>query len=521
MSHAQSLPPVIERLLDPSFYPHPVEHLELIQTHVSWVVLTGPYAYKVKKPVDFGFLDFSTLEKRQHFIALELTLNRRLAPDLYLEVLPVRTDPQGNLELGGDEGDRPIVEYVLKMVQFPQSHLLDRLLSENKVEPQWIDALADRVARFHQDAPTGKAIASFGAPERVRENIRQNFEQSRHLVERGRVDAAAFDAFERWSEAFFVDHDETFRQRAERGHIRECHGDLHSGNIAVWDGNLQVFDCIEFNEPFRFIDTISDLAFLVMDLRFRGRPDLAIRVLNRYLAHTGDTEALVLLPLYESYRAHVRAKVAGFMVQGGDESQGVQAARYLEYAMQVTHPRTPRIVGIFGLSGTGKSSVAASLAEAGQAIWLRSDTIRRQVAGLELTARTNSALNHNLYAADMTAKTYAELFRQAGDVVAAGLPVIVDATFLEQEGREALHGVAKRFGVPLDWVWTDLPPHLAEERIVQRSAAGADPSEATVEVYRAQRMRFDPLQNLEDRVWRQETTQPIDADALWRRIEAG
>jgi len=301
---ALTAPPLFAALLDPACYPHPVAGVRVLETHISWVLLTGEYAYKIKKPVGLGFLDFSSLELRRHYCEEELRLNRRLAPELYLDVVEIRGTP-GAPRIGG-EG--PLLEYAVRMREFPQAALASRALASGAFGAAEVDALAALVARFHEGALRAPESERFGSPDVVLADALQNFEQLLPLV-KSAPDDRALRELRLWTKREFAARGEALAARRKQGFVRECHGDLHLRNIVLLDGRPVPFDCIEFNAELRWIDVMSEVAFLAMDLEDRGRRDLAWRFLGRYLEATGDYAGLAVLPFYLVYRALVRAKV--------------------------------------------------------------------------------------------------------------------------------------------------------------------------------------------------------------------
>lgn len=317
-----ALPALIQHMLKPGFYPHPVsEPIRLMQTHVSYVLLTGEVVYKLKKPVDFGFLDYSTLEKRRHFCQEELRLNQRGAGSLYLSVEAL-TRAGDTFEL---DGDGEPVEYAVKMRQFPQSALLSDQFEKGLLNEDKIRHLATTIAEFHSKAATSDHIRTYGTISAIRQAIDENYDQTVDFVSSGAettIDKPQtqkqFDETKVYTDEFFATRQALFQQRLDQDHIRACHGDLHLGNICDWEGNILLFDCIEFNEPFRFVDTMYDVAYIVMDLEVADRGDLAQIFLNQYVEETGDYEGLEILPLYVSRQSYVRAKVTSFML--GDPS---------------------------------------------------------------------------------------------------------------------------------------------------------------------------------------------------------
>ncbi len=308
---------VIEALKDPSSYDVDVEQIELLQTHISFVFLTGDYVYKVKKPVDFGFLDFTTLEKRRFFCEEELRLNRRLCPDIYLEVVPINASNEGVKIKGPGE----TVEYAVKMKELPQDAIMGRRLLEGKVTKGHVEEIAGLLAKFHKMAKTGEGIDEYGALPQVRANWVENFEQTSGL-RGGLLDAGDFDFVEN-AILKFMDKEATFfDSRVKEGRVRECHGDCHSGNIFILSDRICIFDAIEFNKAFSCSDVAGEVAFLAMDLEFNERPDLKDAFINRYIEQSGDEGLLALLPFYMCYRAYVRSKVASFKLGDANISAG-------------------------------------------------------------------------------------------------------------------------------------------------------------------------------------------------------
>lgn len=480
---------LIEALQNPALYPHPVEGFEVIETHISWVLLTGTYAYKLKKPVDFGFLDFSTRESRAHFCHEELRLNQRTAPQLYLEVLAVT----GSLDAPQLGGDGPVLDHVLKMRQFPQSGLLSNVLARGELTAAHIDQLAEQIAELHAKARHVPNEHSLGSAEAVMAPVRQNFEQIRpHLDEAG--DLSQLQHLEAWAEDTFARLKPLLDQRKTDGFIRECHGDIHLANVTLLDGRPVLFDCIEFNEPFRLIDVISDAAFLAMDLEDRGLKSLSARFINTYLELTGDYDGLTLLPFYKAYRAMVRAKISLFRLtpeQSSDERAAI-LRQYRDYAgLAESYSSVPtRFLAItHGVSAVGKSHVAERLVEAFGAIRLRSDVERKRLFP--------AAAEAELYSSDASRATYARLHALAGSILQAGFPTVLDATYLKQDQRQAAHAVAERLGVPFLILDCHAPQEVIATWLAERQAAGSDPSDATLEVIGNQERSREPLSEAE------------------------
>ncbi|OZY59704.1 hypothetical protein CJF39_09120 [Pseudomonas lundensis] len=481
---------LIAALQNPSLYPHDVDGFQVIETHISWVILTGPYAYKLKKPVNFGFLDFTDLDQRKFFCNEELRLNQRLTEGLYLAVLPITGSPDAPV-LGGDGS---VIEYALKMRQFPQSQLLSTLQANGELNAAHIDEMAQQIAHFHINAPHVPLEHYQGTPEAVMEPVRQNFDQIRPFLT-DKTDLQQLDALQAWAESNFTRLEPLLKQRKAEGFIRECHGDIHLGNATLIDGKVVIFDCIEFNEPFRFTDVYGDVGFLAMDLEDRGLKCLARRFVSQYLELTGDYQGLELLNFYKAYRALVRAKVSLFSMPA--EASGVQRAatlrQYRNYAnLAESYSTIPsRFLAItHGVSAVGKSSVAMRLVEALGAIRLRSDVIRKQLFGAQ---QRENAVGEGIYSTDASDSTYKKLHELAATVLRAGFPVIIDATYLKREQRDAAASVAESTGVPCLIIDCDAPDAVIEGWLAHRQAQGTDPSDATLDVVRAQRARREPL----------------------------
>jgi aminoglycoside phosphotransferase family enzyme/gluconate kinase len=486
-------PPLIRALLAPERYEHPVEGVELVETHISWVLLAGEYAYKIKKPVDLGFLDFSTLAKRRHFCEEELRLNRRLAPQIYLGVVAITgsvDDPRV-----GATGEP--IEYAVKMRRFAQEAQLDRVLARGQLKPAHVDALADELARFHGEIAVAGPGTPFGEPAAVYAPMHENFEQIRP-----RVDAALhapLAQLEQWTQAAHKRLASALAARKRDGFIRECHGDAHLANMALLDAEVVLFDCLEFNEDLRWIDVMSELAFAVMDLDDRGQPDFGWRLLNRYLEQTGDYAGLKVLRFYQVYRALVRAKVAAIRLsQAGlrDEERAhalEQYRGYVELAERYTRAGATPLMITHGVSGSGKSTVAQLLLESYGAVRVRSDVERKRLAGLHPMARSESGIDAGLYTADLSRQTYARLGELARAVIDAGLPVIADATFLKRAQREAMRALAASLHVPFVILDTTAPEEVLRARVRIRRELGHDVSEATAVVLERQLATREPL----------------------------
>jgi uncharacterized protein len=483
---------LVAALSSPLCYPHAVGSVHVLETHISWVLLTGSVAYKIKKSVDLGFLDFSTLALRKHFCEEELRLNRRLAPAIYIDVVAIRGTPQSPRI----DGDGPVIEYAVRMREFHQEFLADALLQRGAFGSQQIDALAVIMASFHAASAPAGGDSGFGTPELVLREALQNFEQIQ-TTGIAPDDATALETLRSWTLRTHAALRDAMARRAAGGSVRECHGDLHLGNIAVLDGRPTPFDCIEFSPELRWIDVMSELAFLTMDLTDRGHPALAARFLNRYLEETGDYEGLRLLDFYQVYRALVRAKVHALRncQRDGTVHTDRQPAfsRYLDLAARLIAPRKRYLVITHGLSGCGKTTLSQALIECLGGVRVRSDVERKRLHGLAPLAASGSAPNAGIYTPAATSTTYLRLAALAEQVVDSGYPVIVDAAFLKRAEREQFRDLASKLRVPFVIACLEVPEATLRGRIAARQRQAADASEAGIAVLEHQILHREPL----------------------------
>ncbi|HUW36020.1 MAG TPA: AAA family ATPase [Rhodocyclaceae bacterium] len=496
-AHGQAA--LIAALGDPSRYPHPAAAVEQIETHISHVLLAGDYAYKIKKPVNLGFLDFTTLGARRFYCEEELRLNRRLAPQLYLDVVAI-FGPEAAPVFGAAEAAGAI-EYAVKMRRFPQSALYDRLAASGELGRGHIDALAGVIADFHLRIPACGVQDAYGSADAIAAPMLENFGQIRARQgprqDPGRL--AALDAIEAWSRRRHAELVPAYQARRAGGFVRECHGDLHLGNVAWVDGLAVPFDGIEFNAGLRWVDVASEVAFLVMDLQLRGRDELAHRFLNAYLEATGDYAGLEVFDAYLVYRAMVRAKIAAIRAcqagAGEDVRRAAQADldAHIALAQRLTRQRSPALVLMHGPSGSGKTVVSQALLEAGGMVRLRSDVERKRLEGFAPDMKSGSGLDRGLYREEATRATYAELDRLARRVLAAGWPVVVDAACLRRWQREPFRALAAEAHLPWLIVACGADPALLRERVARRSLAGQDASEADLAVLARQLGNSEPL----------------------------
>jgi aminoglycoside phosphotransferase family enzyme/predicted kinase len=471
----------------------PPGEVELIETHISWVLLAGDLAYKIKKAVDLGFLDFRSLAERRRLCALELRVNRRTAPELYLAAVPI----VGNVDSPTIGGEGAPIEWAVKMRRFDQRGLLDQVARRGELDDELIDALAAGVAGFHAAAAVAAADVAHGNAEAVAAPALENFAQLAPLA--SDTVRGTLDRLSAWTHAEVARLAGVFARRKAAGRVRECHGDLHLGNIVLIDGRPVPFDAIEFNESLRWIDVANDVSFLAMDLMDRGLAAPAWRFVNGWLEASGDYDAVAVLRFYLVYRAMVRAKVAAIRAhQPGLDRSHVQRVdrefhEYLALAGQLAGELRPALILMHGLSGSGKTTVAQQLLERLGAIRVRSDVERKRLHGLAPQERSNDALGAGLYAADASARTYDRLAAIAGEVLAAGYPVIVDAAFLHRGDRDRFRALAGRTGAPFVIASCVAGESTLRQRVAARAASGHDASDAGIAVLEAQLGAHDPV----------------------------
>ena len=484
MNSPASFPKHLKKMLDPAFYPHEVDNITLSDTHISWIIFTGKFVYKIKKPLDLGFLDFSTLAKRKHYCEEELRLNQRFAPDYYLSVEPI-------LEAG------KVIEYAVKMRQFPENQLLSQLAAKGALTVQHIDQIATSIAQIHQSLPQANTSSTYGQASDVFSAAVDNFRVLKQLTSQ-KDDLTKMEHIENWTTNFMQTQRALFEKRLREGFIRECHGDLHLANITLIDQSPVIFDCIEFNESFRWIDTLSDLAFLIMDLHYYQQPELARRLLNLYLELTGDYAGLKMLRFYLVYRAMVRCKVEAIHhSQSPQQNSAARYQTYLDLALSWLKPQNPKLMITYGFSGSGKSFISQILVENSESIRIRSDVERKRLFGLSVLEQSTPKLKSQMYSSHASQQTYQRLSLLASELIDAGYSTIIDATFLSRQPRQHFQQLAKELRVPFIILHTHAPVSLLRKWIKERALGNKDASEATVEVLEKQILHHDPLDKKE------------------------
>jgi aminoglycoside phosphotransferase family enzyme/predicted kinase len=495
---------LFDHLKNPKFFGPDVTSVQLLQTHISYVALTGTYAYKVKKPVNFGFLDFSTLDKRKYYCEEELRLNRRLSPEIYLDVIPI-TQIGNTLELNGDG---TIVEYTLKMKEFPQKYIMTNVLKNGEITEETIDRLCAILVNFYTAQDRSEEITKHGELQAVKQNIDENFEQTKPMIGIT-VPKETYTYIQKAAAEFFEKEKDVFTRRMNDGRIADCHGDLHSGNIVVTNDTINIFDCIEFNDRFRFCDVASDIAFLAMDLDYLNHPHLSSYLIQRYVERSGDTGIHSVLNFYKSYRAFVRGKVAGFQLNDPHIDSQTKttivdtATKYFElaqyyaglFSVQV-HQKTPLMFLVSGLTGTGKSTIARKIAVDYRAMQINTDVVRKELAGVDRFERHHDQYNTGLYDPKNVDETYRQVMARADTELKKGANVVLDATFQKKNYRELAHQIATKHHTSLFIIQCVCPDAVVKKRLMDRVKKKSI-SDGRWEIYLTQKTHFEPFDTLE------------------------
>lgn len=494
---------LLKSLLKPNAYQEPTSAVTCIQTHVSLIFLTDSFAYKIKKPVDFGFLNFSTIDRRRFYCNEEVRLNRRLAPDVYLGVVELRDTMQGP----SFNGDGAIIDYAVKMKRLPDDCMLDRLVDSGVANEDTIRAVATVIAQFHATAPTSASVQEHGNPDRIRYNWQENFDQM-SAFEQETLSAPERIAMQEFITRYIEEHHHIFQERFEGGFIRECDGDIHLENICIENGAVRIFDCIEFNDRFRCCDTAADIAFLLMDLDYHDRHDLADIACDQYIKVSEDNSALPLIMFYQMYRAFVRGKVESFQLhdptieQEQKEKATHRAARYFRlargYMERLRQPCTLYIT--CGLMGSGKSTVASALAfELGIPLF-SSDCIRKELHGLNPDTAVQVPYGRDIYDDISSEAVYMELLKRAESELCNGQSAIIDASFIARKHRDLCRELCQKLKIRLVILHIQCKPAENRRRLQQRTRDGSGASDGRLELLQQQTAHFDTPQEDEESV---------------------
>ncbi len=517
-------PDWLESLLSPQAYSHHPQKIELIQTHLSWVFLADELVYKVKKPVDFGFLNFTTLDRRQFFCNEEIRLNKRLCPDIYLSVVPITKEDDGFKV----EGQGQVVEWAVKMKRMPDGGLMSALIKKDEIVKRDMDNICNILVPFYEEARAPEDKIWLGGIDVVRENCTENFTQTEEFIGKA-ISKEDFEKIVDYTNSFLKDNGELFKKRQQQGYIVEGHGDLYSANICFDRDNdkIYIFDCIEFNERFRYGDVAVDIAFLSMDLDFLGLCDLSGYFIDKFRKDTHDEDLLRLLDFYKCYRAYVRGKIGCFTWASPEVDEKTRnssldmAKRYFKLALRYAGglESTPTVYVFMGLSGTGKSTVAAALASRLGIKAFNSDVVRKElISGISSKEKRLEPFGKGIYSKEFTAKTYRALNRLAGRELILGNDVILDATYIDPELRKSVAQLAKSCGARFVLIHCTCPEEIAIERMSKRLKQSDSPSDGREEIYKAQKNIFVPPSEKEaDLVVQLETKE--DPDEIVKRLE--
>jgi len=485
------LPKVVKALLDPKAYPETPEQIELVQTQMSFVFLADDYVYKVKKPVNLGYLDYTSLDKRHFYCQREVELNRRLCPEVYLGVVPV-TRGKGGIRIGG-QGE--VIEYAVKMRRLPQEAMMDVLLARNQVLPEMVAGIAQKLVEFHQRAETNASISAFGELSAIAKNTDENFTQTEKYIG-NTISREKYQHIKDYTDNFMKKNTFLFRKRVTDGKIRDCHGDLHAAHICFTDG-ICIYDCIEFNDRFRYCDVASEIAFLAMDLDHYGRADLSRSFVSAYVDMSQDRELQELVTFYKCYRAYVRGKVESFKLDDpyitkAEKSRTLDiASSYFDLADSYIRSK-PILFITTGLVGTGKTVLAQALAKKLGLVVISSDVIRKQLASIPLTEHRFEEVDSGIYSPEFSRRTYDKMFSQAKDVLSEGGSVILDASFIKAEERLKAKRLAGEVGADFFIVECSLDEESIKQRLAHRLEEGST-SDGRWEIYKPQKRRFEPV----------------------------
>lgn len=494
-------PALIDAMKNPDFYPHHPAEVEFIQTHISYVFIAGDFVYKIKKPVKFDFLDFTSLAKRKFYCLEELRLNRRLAPDTYLDVVPISRNPQGDLTL---ESGSEIIEYAVRMKKLPADKMLKMLLARKNADEKTMDALAEKIALFHRQAQTGGHIDEMGSIENIRRNHDENFSETADYIH-VTLPEHQYLFIKGYAEQFLIDNKRLFEKRISDHRIRDCHGDLHLDHICIND-EIAIFDCIEFNEHFRCGDVAEDVAFLTMDIDFNGYAELGETFVKSYIRYSGDADLPAVLNFYRCYSAYVRGKVTSIRLAQEDITENEYrdtrqtAEKYFDLAYSyAARLEKPVLIATAGLMGSGKSYQARQLAMRLGAEIIRTDVVRKEIFALQPTDRRYEDFGRGIYTDDISRLVYQKIFELAGQKLRQGKPVIIDASFKKKEERQKAMHLAEKLGVRFYLLECFCPDNITRRRLEKRLLKNDNASDGRWDLFQKQKNDFETIQEIPEK----------------------
>lgn len=480
-----------------------IDTVNVIQTHISYVVLTGKYAYKIKKPLDLGFLNFSSLEKRKYYCEQELKLNKRLCPEIYEKVVTL-TEKEDGIEI---DGSGKVIDYAVKMKEFPQSHIMSFLLDDDKISFEKIEGLVENLVDFYKSEQSTDEIKKFGEIKTIKQNTDENFEQTKAML--GEVISEKnYRYIKKITNQYLKEYESVFKKRITNNYIKDCHGDLHSGNIVFLNDKICIFDCIEFNKRFRYNDIASDIAFLAMDLDIKGHAFLSSFLIESYVQKSNDASVFDVLNFYKCYRAYVRAKVTGFRlsdksVEPSERKQIKETtssyfelafyyARLMKYKLEQKNQSVLFITS--GLTGTGKSTVAKKIKIDYDAEVVSTDVVRKRLAGIHKYEPHHDDYNAGMYSPEKNRDTYNEVFKLGKKLLNDGKNVVIDATFKTSELREKANRIAQQYNAKLIILNTVCPEEVVQNHLEAR-AKSKSVSDGRWEIYVEQKKSFEEFKD--------------------------
>lgn len=479
-----------DNLITLESFPFKTSQLKVIQTHISYVFITDEIVYKIKKPVNFGFLDFTTLEKRKFFCEKEVELNKRLSPEIYLGVVPV-TEKDGNFKF---EGEGKIVEYAVKMKRLPDEGMMKKLLKDERIIEKHIDLIVEVLVPFYKSAKTGEEVNKYGSIETISYNTNENFEQTKDFIGVALTEEK-YNYIVNYNNEFIKQNKALFEKRIKEGFIRDGHGDLYSANICFDDlKKVYIFDCIEFNERFRCGDVCCDISFLAMDLDYHRFRNLSDYFIKSYVEKSGDKDVYKLLNFYKCYRAYVRGKIGCFTYASSGISEEERkealfsAQKYFDLAYHYAGG-IPKVIVFLGLSGTGKTFLSLNLLKKMPAVYLASDIVRKKLLKLDPEKHYYAEFEKGIYSPEISFKTYEKMIEMAIEELSYGRDVIVDATFREKVYRDLLREKLKNVKAKVYWIWCRAEDEIVKERILKRKMEKTY-SDALWDIYLSQKHKF-------------------------------